>query len=947
MKKLFLLLCIFCLIGIAYPIQSATATPALQNQPVGVDVLFALDTTSSMFRSFESNDLADNSATIQNDESLTLLNTEGLLNTFSGNTDPERILFEAAQFNINWLKYLTDTQNDAGVEFTSYASVLTFNDTTDIIMPWTRLNEPEPDSDNQTTPDTTIDIPSRATDTGMNYIDLMQQINDMLASRPGDSENRIPLVFIISDSLPCIPGYSYTLTNGSLANENCTREDRTDFHLTEATAFKPADSNITLFFALPSDTNLVNFYQNVGNWNLIADSIEYPDGNGLLGIGDDIFSTILDNVNRVIPNYSTEQIRMNTGGSVQIPPYQSEAEIIVIPTDGDNNIPSYTFQVNGQIITPSAELNGQERFKRFRFENPPPGTWTIEATNGASVRTLTTYQSTLSNFALADPELAAIDAHNLVTVQYSIDGITNVESYSDSYPISVTASVQNEDDNFGLEMQPDGDRWIGSFVPRIGGEHIISINVEANGNWTNNLFGDDSFLTPANNEIMVDVTPISFTPEIMIISPSGTISTYEGDAEVVMTFAQAMNIMVSPSENLALDSRYSAILTFNGPIDDESNSTCLNNSESFDLSDETFSLEDLSFEENGTCSLGVQIIFDEPDLIGESIIYDNPNLVQLTVRETAQLAFNTRNTEGETLADGITIGEITFEDRVLDLSNLPDLFPYNSERIEIVMFDESDKPIFPAFAQGSSDEEVAQDTIPFTLSLLNADSEDISGELGIEIVRSDNQGVYTINITNLDPGEYTLTVSLQDITLDDAFQYQENFTPPTGSQISQTTTIIVEDYPYDSFALLLGSGFGIILLGVSSFTLIRRRITHSDPLNGFLVVYEESEDTEEPLPVWVHDFSKTNINDVVLDMAELPLWNPRIIYLRAKTRRRRDRSMEVSIKISDAQNEDAQVQIDTIRLYRDAENLSRVYDETSINRSYSIALKSSAPQEIQ
>lgn len=982
---------IFALLLLSFIVtQTTLARPELQ-EGGGVDILFVMDTSGSMSTSINTQNIA------QTDVSAQLIDAQGRLDEFPGLTDPNNYRFEYIQLLLNWLQDFADEQATAGRNLDIYASVLAFREQTTTVLDWQRLS-------GESAPQITIPE-STADGTGVNYIAAMEAVNAQLDSRPGDSTSRTPLVFTVSDSLPCVPSLQYSTSVGP-ANENCARLDRAGFHL-NAVSPPPVDVDSTLFFAVPQSIEDLFVSAgtqtgvNAGTWQNIG-TVDFAGADGIPGIMDEITTSILQTIASELNTQVADLIADNGGGSsITIPPYQASAELVILPVSpgsDDMGPSSYTIRAgNNADVTADAEelFNRSGAYQRLRFQNPPPGVWSITADNGAAVRILASYTPTSASVDISPRETTAFEP---VTIRYQVAGITNAESANQDSPIAVTATVTDGTITEELDFVPSEDAWEATFLPLVEGGiyRVQSINVSPLGDWSNDVPGGTDFLN-VEPPPSVTVTSFDITPSISVVTDDTLSSPRSVGGTVAMTQSQTLSVILTRSDNGVFDNRTSAVLTFN-PVEDDTaaentdsdadtESVCpLSGSEVFtqqqNENNEVVALviEDQRFPQNGNCQLGVTVTFTDTRLLGvngEQIIYAEPDFARLEVSETRELAFEIRDSDGAVITDQT----INMEDRAFVLTDLPE-FPYTARRIDIVMFDQNNAPIYPRFvptaddvpdaeitsteddAAGADVDEAppapddtdpvedteASEPIPFRLQVLNEDGEDIAPEAGIRINRSDNAGQYTAVLTNLDPGEYTVRVELIEpdgFTFDPVFAYAEGF-DPTGDDttpVFQVATIVVDSNPWTNIALIAMIAVGgIFAVYVPTRVYLSRR-KRSTPPTGYLAIYErESAESEERQIVWTYNFESAKLNSFELPRGELPMWRPSVIYIKVDTERRKDGSASFIVRISDSENDSNETEAFKDVLLQDDEPRD-FYVENATGRVYSIALTSSLPDE--
>lgn len=922
------------------------AQPVQQNATLsGIDLIIAIDNSGSMYKGASSRTQSDGI-----DMGLRVVSDNNYLPYFNQPTDPSNVRYDLARFVLDWFADFSGAQTNRGQIFDNWASVVGFDDSASTLLTWTRLNQPPNNSPSPTVNPTGFTIPDPPSGVAnSNYIALYEQIKTLYDLRT--EPNRQRLVIIISDSLPCAPDYQFdNVLNGQPGFDRTCANNSSYYlprHLSEASAQRVSGVEYNLFFLV--DPAVEALYSNY-RWSDIAGNVQYADEDGIYGIGEDIINLLMDKSAQVIGGGDRSTLGLsfaNASGTLTVPPYQQLAELTLLTTQPPTNTPDFSYSLNNNSLLPDTIVFNPTSgaFRRVQFNNPPPGNWEIESTQGVSVLAFAAYKPAPVGFNVSTTSTSVFDP---VRLYYQIGDSS--DSLDTQYGIDFDVQVRIPDiGTFPVEMKPteDGLGWEGEFVPTVARDHIVTINAVPAANWAGQL-SDTSFLIPENASTTVKVNERELEAQIFASVPElAPITSRVGD-DLSITLAQGITITLGFADNmLSFDDRFSAVLSF-APLETASGASgdaCLSREVALELSADKKQLStgELQFANTGDCQLQLQALITDERLLGENSIpiFNEDDLVKLHVANTIQLTFELRDNDAEKIDDK--------ELEVNDRESMPEFFtgegvlglvywPYTTTSYEVVMLDQNRFPIWPQFAST-----VAPDTIPFTLLVLNDDDENLAETKNIQIQPTDNRGVYGFTLSGLEPGIYTIQVELNELQLNETYQYAPDLFAETGRNI-QVSTLVVKDSPADDLSrYLVGGLFGI--LAVWGAGKIGLRYTRGrNPLRNHLIVYESADYIEEH-HVWHYNFNdiKPRRNSYKVPISELPMWRPPIVEVEARTGGKTDGSAIITVRISDSQSDGNKKVLMQKQLIQLEQPPVYLYQDQA-GRVYSIAIRRDLPR---
>lgn len=886
----FLLLQVLLVFGAeATPPQDTLRQQATQPYK-GLDVIWAIDDSGSMGNGVNS------ASVVQVDQGLSFPLRQYPV-AFSEATDPNRVRWEIPQFMTDALRGIGNGFVASGYEFSGNTSIIAFNDTATEVLGWTPIQVTNAD-DGTTLDATVINTPSPPTSGNSSYIDLYEAILAQLANRPGNQSERLPIVIIISDSLPCAPNRQFNF-DGVPSLQNCNNDAyHIPQHFKETTTISgqfPTEAQIALFLVVPPQAK--SSYD-IFAWNTIADTVEFSDTRGIYGLTDTIFEYVLNAAAQVI-GVSRDELPIqsaNNNNVVVIPPYQLAGELMVVTTEFPNGTPAYSFRVNGETIQPASSNYRTSLYQRTTFTSPPPGPLEIISSEGVGLQAYSFFQP-VRGILEATAGRTILEP---ITVIYRVNTTVDL-STAQSYPLAFDVKVRDPNQvEYSLTMNFDADAnaWLASFLPILAGRYTISADVQPSSDWVTQV-RQSTFLQPIPNEQQVTIGDITFVSRINVSVPEGANPVVApNNGQLPITRAQTISVTLTRNDNGVFPDNLHASLTF-APVE-SADDNCPTTPISIRSNDTNISLtsDPIGFTDIGSCMIGIRLEVDENDgkLLGATTqtLFEEPELLNVQVVDTIQLTYELRNQDDAVIHDG----EISINDRQQFPKFSSDKlieWPYETHRISVVMLDQNGNAAWPFFAPSVA--QTNPEAIPFALSILNENGDNVAPDYGIELIRSDNPGLYVATIQRLPVGNYTIRVDLLDnLELSEVNEYVD-------APANQVAVLVVENNILDDVLLSVAMICGAIMMVPATFTTIRRYNRKRHPLQGRLVIYEQlPNENEEPL--WMYDLNSTKVNNFVIPLADLPLWRPPVIYVRTHHKKGSDAGISITVNISDNSNQD-------------------------------------------
>ncbi|HEX3050696.1 MAG TPA: vWA domain-containing protein [Aggregatilineaceae bacterium] len=891
LKFIVLVVVLAGLISRAYMPTSA-AVPAVQTQNAGgLDVIFAIDMSGSMYNTSQSNGV--DKGLILAEQVLQILNE-------LAPTDPNNIRFEMTEFMMDWLGDFGDQQED----FDVYASVVTFGTTSETLVDWTSLTERSEALQVEPPP-----IPSG--EANSNFVNLYTKLGEMMAARselPQGEQPRTPIVFVITDGLPCDTKQPVGELGG-VVYDSCYQKERTQPHFelaynTAQNAGWLREANTYTFVVTPLQA-LQNAYFTENEYTTYWQKIS-PQGaevlSNIYAVGPRVMDILLAESARGL-GIPQETLAIKPFENRQMPPYQEAAEIWTVATEppATSTAPTFAFNTGDLDISGnSLFLSTSGAYGHYRFDYPPPGIWSITPNPTVNFVAYAAYRPASATLKLAvnGQELVSPDGVMTPAVgQYApvevVYKLPDVMPYEDvNYPFDLKVTLNAAGTDYDLPMQREGNLWRGEFLPIVPGPHRVSARMTPmagqTGDW-DNLIVDPQFLDPAPAEIQVtnvDVVHDFGTKDQQAAKQAGKL--YIAGTESVPFYIELHD---EAGNQVPLPSGMTAKLLFDGAACPVSPMTLKPIENQFIVPGGlTFGAGDC------TISYTLTLVSDQPPLSGSRDIFgadgsgDDNTLGAVNVRKTTVLYYGwSENGEQMDQPDQF---EMNDHDRAPKLGEGSLInWPEDELKIEVMVGyhagDDVAQPLIGRWPEyvGDNDVEPGQsgDTggglqsparlagpmIPFDLRVLNQDDKNVAPEYGIALVPSDRAGVYTATIKGLKAGTYTIEVELKEnLPLHSDFA----FAPDMAKQI--TATLVVKGNPWPerlNYSMIAGVAAMLALVGVRT---LRYRLSHRNPLSGRITIYEQRANRQDWNEVWAFDFSKTKINTFDIPLDQLPLWRP-------------------------------------------------------------------------
>jgi len=902
------------LISSAYAPTSA-AIPAVQTQNAGgLDVIFAIDMSGSMYNTSQSNGV--DKGLILAEQVLYILNE-------LTPTDPDNVRFEMVEFMLDWLGDFGDQQEN----FDVYASVVTFGTTSETLVDWTALTERGAALQVEAPP-----IPSG--EANSNFVNLYTKLGEMMAGRselPQGEQPRTPVVFVITDGLPCDTKQPVGELGG-VVYDSCYQKERTQPHFDRAydtaqTTGWLREANTYTFIVTPLDV-LKNAYYTENEYATYWQKIS-PQGSEVLSnvyaVGPRVMDMLLAESARAL-GVEQKNLTIKPFESRQMSPYQEAAEIWIVASDPPttNTAPTFAFSTGATDVSGNRLfLSNSVAFGHYRFEFPPPGIWQITPSPTVNFVAYAAYKPASASLDLAvdGQALVSPDGVTMPTVgQYApvevVYKLPDVMPYEDvNYPFDLKVTLNAAGTEYDLPMQREGNLWRGEFLPIVPGMHRVAAQMTPTtgqtGDW-NNLIVDPQFLDPAPAEIRV--TNINVVHDFgskaqQAAKQAGKL--YIAGTESVPFFIELHD---ESDQRVPLPKGMTATLMLEGDA-------CLVNEQTLEpIENQFFVPGGLTFGA-GDCMISYRLtlVSNQPPLSGTQVIFgaagagDDNTLGAVNVRKTTVLYYGW--SENGTQIDQLDEFKMNDHDRAPKVGDGSLIkWPEDELKIEVMVGyhvgDDVAQPLigrWPEYA-GDNIAEPPDDTgggqqslarqagpmIPFDLRVLNQDDKNVAPEYGIALVPSDRAGVYTATIKGLKAGTYTIEVELKaNLPLHSDFA----FAPEMAKQI--TATLVVKQNPWPkllNYSMIAGVAAMLALVGVRT---LRYRLSHRNPLSGRITILEQRGNRQDSNEVWSFDLSKTKVYTFDIPLDKLPLWRPPVTGILAKTEGAKDGSVVLTVKVQD------------------------------------------------
>lgn len=906
---------------------SPVPRPAVQAQTYeGLDVIFALDVSGTMYRRMNRNEATTGSApdygwnTLSFDEDETVKAVEP--------TDPNNVRFDLSFFMMDWLAELSATQTAYGRSFQVYGSIVTFGSSAETLPPdraWNALNQSSAEEIERFAAP-----PPPLAQSNSSYIRLFTKLNELMDARPASSGTgkRLPVVIIVSDSLPCDISFDTGCVNFR-------------GHLNRALEqWDPSEAHVYLYLTVPPSQR--SFYDDIwSDWQRIAPTnVEYL--SDIFALGPKVMEVLLKESEDVLSLAPDTEFRSIQGGAFSVPPYQESADVVVLLTQPQQDTPAFEFQAANTTVNPidSVTLGMGGPFRRYTFTGPPAGDWQISAPPGVGFQSYALYRPARAQFTLT-PE-AAPSQFSPVTVTYEVLA-GDVPISSPGHSMIVTAHVTSPDSPAGydLTLLPKGSVWQAEFLPVLPGPYTVDLSAQPEASWASLLFAPQQ-LAPQLSRQTANVAPVVVRVTLGTAEQRATAGLIANNKTTEqnplrITSKQSVPISVELFQDttaLPVPEGITGLLTFTG--------TACPEDRSFSRQPDGSLKTNLQFpNEEGQCtvSLGLALQNDLPPLNGETRAINDVNLgyqgvIDVTTTYTLEVTWENNQTR-------YTMHDVQWPPSLAwttaDLLDWPFEWAEDSSDIHILVLDDSGNPKEPQFLSAPVEPEApapaepeaspnqlpsaptssptenksrvpvdgrafaqASAAVPFQLVMLNSKGDDVSDRYGLSVINADAPGLYTIHLEDLDPDRYTIQIIAQPgVKLADNYQWKHELPgaqPQEAGVLLESSLEVKQNYAPLAARVIKFLLLGALLVGVVASTTSSIRI-HRRPLKGQLVIYEARTDQNQPAEVWPFDLDGLKVNTYDIPLAQLPLWRPPVTKLLARTQGARDGSVYLTVHV--------------------------------------------------
>ncbi|MBN1564139.1 MAG: hypothetical protein JXA10_09885 [Anaerolineae bacterium] len=870
-----------------------------------LEVVIALDLSGSMSRDDSRQSLGQVSL-VDIGYALLPLNTPA--------TDRTGERFDVTRNNIQWLARQLQSRPELAAYFQVHTAVVGFDETTQTLMDWTVLNtvslanlpeiQPTPPQNNEV----------RNSD----FIALYTGVNNLFSTAQADGTARRVLV-IITDSLPCKPvgTYSEQRVNDNLQvyNSDCMSPNVMTNHLQYAHSqllqsdIVPIVLHISDLAIWDTENRGASLRATHAVWEneTTRRAGAFMQLNSINELPQAMFDILAEQLTLAIAGGDSAddaQIGRTLGlvastGSFEVPPYQEYLEMLLLSRSA--TLPTITANGESQTIDEPIFASNSGTMRYLRFNRPRAGTWTVQDPSGGGVNMRIMYRQAESQLSWESADPTSQLQYQPVRLVYTIHDPDGVSWIDLDYEPIFTASVQSPvGESIPLEMTCDVNRCVSeTFLPLYEGAYNAVFDAQPQPDWpeiTIPLAGEDSgtenddstagqtltltdqytFLKP-NVPLALQVGTLTFwrqvgdTPAVSSAKPNSITQINQPRSET-LSVKVWVGTETTPAE---LPPGLSAQIIYDDGVGcpaQPERVTALRQEGNL-----LIARPELRFD-TGECSFSMTMTMTSdlkpiggvgPVAMGQ---FELANVISTV---TARLSLALLDEDGKPL----DISPMTSRDAERDSSspdytmfdyvNIPEFggasivsWPQAARSIEIAFLDEAGQLIHPHFMgeAGTAASENTTAPIPFKFSIVRADGTgNLAEDLGIELTRSEKEGVYVAELTNLEAGNYfvqfELLVDSPDAPQLDTtrFEYASSLTSQTGNplmvaslRVNRNLVRLVEIYGALTFLACI-----VIAIFLIIFFSRRRRVA---PLSGTLALYRlprhSMQNGGELEPVW-------------------------------------------------------------------------------------------------
>ena len=875
------------------PAQNEEATD-VEDPVTGIDIVFAIDTTTSMTREITRTTMSDQEIGMR------LWRDQNLLP--AGEQDRNNLSFDTTNFINEWLADFIETQATRYGAIDISTTLIAFDQTPTTIYDEQSLASGAPETR----------IPNVS---GERSADFLNLYDDLAQIFPESNNDRRRAVFVITDSMPCNPdATAEDLLAGRFVRERfCEDLLRMATHVELATEQLPPDVEQYIYFLGASSIWTATGTTGVRDqWESAADRSEgaFQQITDIDELPSTVFGDVLDLLTRALiggrVDNSAEIGVFERAGAIPVPPYQEFMDVILF-LDENNNLPRFASPDGDNVRGEPLASSDTGQLQRLRFDVPTAGEWRLQ---GYSGNVWVSFKPTTATVAIERVDgTAPTDLYQFeqVRVTYALttdeggDGLVDLDNVPD---FSLTVLPDSGAD-FALTMSPGAGRFISDpLLLSDAGRYRFTFDVEPT--WDDEFAVDTeasadvgafNFLTPVNSLSSIDASPLSFEATLgtddqqQSLAQSNTITISRSQQVPLQVTAQVAG------ETVAVPDGALASLNLTG-------AGCLT-APDFVVQNGAFIIPGggLNFEA-GECDVALTITYTSPEApVADDIltlVAARP-LGTVTATETARLEVLLRDRDGDYIdQDSFDPAEVLNQEtasvihyRMQDVLSqptiniAPDVNPtqwvtWDADELNIdVVFRDSDSEtldlVDPEFMQATdiadapaSDDEVREDfPVPFEVSVVRlGTAEDITETNDdIRMVKSGQNGVYTLQLADLEAGDYQIRFELlrdePEFQLDPDFEYSEDVlnTQSVGNPRLYAFLRVQENRA----PLTQQGAFAVLVLAIVlyiMYRIVRAIIRTRGALSGQLLIYKGDPSSGTPKLVWQSDLppNKNNLN---------------------------------------------------------------------------------------
>lgn len=584
-------------------------------------------------------------------------------------------------------------------------------------------------------------------------------------------------------------------------------------------------------------------------------------------------------------------------GSFEVPPYQEYLEMLVLSQSA--TLPTITANGARQDIDATIFASQSGTMRYLRFDRPSAGSWTVQDPGGEAVTMRVMYRPAESRLVWESANPAAHLQYQPVRLVYTIQDKDDVSWIDLDYEPQFTVSVQPPlGDPIPLAMNCDTSRCVSEeFLPLHEGAYSVTFDVVPEDSWPEitiatvlaaegedqgeagdagenadaNGDGEPQVLTLADQYAflkpeMPDDLQVNTLTLWRQVGDNPPASSVQPDSSVQVNQARSGSLGVrvwvgDEDEPANLPPGLTANLVYDegaGCLPEAERITQLRQEGQYLLA-----RPELRFE-TGDCSVAMTLVMAsdlKPIGTGGSFPMGSFKLADVSSSFTSRLSLALLDEDGQPL-DILPSSSLDTASKsgdphykMFDYDSVPqfnstDLVTWDRpiRSIEIAFLDENRRLTHPRFLgeANATTSDGSAAPVPFRFSIVRTDGTgNFAAELGLEPVRSEKEGVYVVEVSGLDAGDYFVQFEL---LLDDPhvpqldtslFEYDSSLTGQTGNPLL-VAHLRVNTNLVRWGEIVLAAVVAAILLIVIVITSIASRRRSVAPLSGTLALYRLS-----------------------------------------------------------------------------------------------------------